>query len=91
MSKSTRFYGFWRDHHGKVVKIDGLSYRLRCSTYQQRYPYPEEVIDVAADPVSKSSAHYREVKARLGDDWSTDVLASDIDVQVSILRQLETM
>lgn len=88
MARSTRFYGEWIEHDGKVVVIDGLKCRLRCRVHQQHYPYPDEVISVDAEPISKTSTRYREIRRRLGDDWSTDVLNSGIDLQCDILEQL---
>lgn len=82
-------FGFWAEYNGRIVTIDGLQHRIVCRTYKTRYPSEREVIDVSAEPVSKSSKHYREEKAKLGDDWSIDVLASDIDLQCEILQQLQ--
>jgi hypothetical protein len=78
----------WEGYEGKTVIVDGLKCRLRVQVYQARYPYPGKQIEVSAVPVSKTSKRYREVKAYLGDDWSTDVLSSDITVQSAILEQL---
>ncbi len=88
MARSTKFYGDWREHDGKVVKIDGIAYRLVCRVYTQRYPYTEEVIDVSAVPVNKRSKNYRETRSQLGDDWVTDLLAYDCEQQADIVAQL---
>jgi len=88
MAHSTKHYGDWQQHDGKVVKIDGRNHRLSCKVYQQRYPYPDEVISVHAEPCNRNSKWYRTIRQQLGDDWSTDVLDSSIELQVEILQQL---
>lgn len=91
MARSTKFYGEWAKYDGRKVTINGLRYRLKCRIYRQRYPYEDEVIDVSAEPVNKASRVYRETKRLLGgDDWSTDVLASSIELQAEIERQLQS-
>lgn len=89
MARSTTHYGDWQQHDGKEVVVDGLRCRLRCEVFRQRYPYPDEVISVHAVPLSTRSKLYRAIRHQLGDDWSTDVLDSDIDLQVDVLEQLE--
>lgn len=88
--RSYEIYKDWEQYHNRVVLIDGLKYRLKVSTLNAIYPYPEKKISVAAYPVNKNSKHYKEVKAVLKDDWSTDILDSDIDVQCDILAQLSS-
>lgn len=83
-----KFFAEWLDHDGKFVLIDGLKYRLSVKTYRARYPVERDVISVHAEPVNKRSKHYREVKRELGDDWSTDVLESSLELQADILSQL---
>lgn len=80
-------YRGWLVHNGKTVKLDGVSHTLRCTTHFARYPIKVEVISVHAEP-DKNSAHYKEIKRQLGDDWSVDVLDSDIELQAEILQQL---
>ncbi len=84
------YAGTWEKHDGKLVTIDGLRCKLRVRSYEAIYPYKRRVIDVSAEPTvaAKRSEAYRTVRAKLGDDWSTDVLQSDIDVQSEILAQL---
>ena len=77
----------WSPHAGKTVSLDGLPCRLRVEVWTQKYPYTAEVIRVTADPLSKRTTRYLEVKAKLGDDWGTDVLASSIELQAAILSQ----
>lgn len=88
MARSTKFYGDWAQHDGRTVTVNGLKCRLRCDVYTQRYPYSDQVISVHAVPVNRQSKAYRETRAALGDDWSTDVLDSDIELQSEILAQL---
>lgn len=89
MSRNFEIFGYWMEFDGRRVTIDGLAYVLRCREYTARYPRVERVIDVSAEAVSKSSAHYRSERNKLGDDWSIDVLASDVELQTAILTQLE--
>lgn len=79
----------WLEHDGKVVTVDGVKCKLAVSAYTAIYPYNHRVLRVFAEPVSKRSAEYRRIKSELGDDWSTDVLASDVELQSEILSQLE--
>lgn len=88
MARSTQFYGFWIEHNGKVVTMDGIKYELCCYTFEQRYPYKAEMISVSAVCVNKRSKFYRDRKEQLGDDWSIDVLDSDVTVQADVLSQL---
>jgi hypothetical protein len=78
----------WLQHAGKTVVIGGLKHRIEVNTYRAIYPYEHTVISVHAVPVSKHSKHYKEVKQQLGDDWSTDILESDVELQTEVLRQL---
>jgi len=78
----------WLEHDGTVVTIDTYAHTLKVSVYEAIYPYPHMVCRVMAEPLDKQSAWYRGLKQQLGDDWSTDVLGSDIDVTVSVMQQL---
>lgn len=89
MPRSTEFYGDWVQHHGKVVEIDGHKHRIRCSVYMARYPTEREVISVYAEPVDKTSEYYLESKRKLKDDWATDILDSDVELQSDVLQQCE--
>lgn len=88
MARSHKIYGDWEQHDGKIVKIDGHNHRLRCTTYMARYPREELMIDVSAEAVNKRAKWYQEQRRQLGDDFSTDVLDSDIELQSDIMRQL---
>lgn len=88
MAHPAEYYQEWLEHDGKKVKIDGINHILRVSTHMAIYPYRHEVISVQAEVADKSTKYYRELKARYGDDWSTDVLDSDIVLQTEILCQL---
>lgn len=87
MAKPYKFYGEWIDHHGKVITLDGIKCRLQCETYHQFYPYFEHVISVYAEPLNKKSKFYQKIKQLLGDDWSTDILNLDIEVQNDVWNQ----
>lgn len=91
MARSFKVYGFWAQHENKIVKVDGISCRIKISVYVQRYPYEQQVISIYAEPISHSTEKYKETKRILGDDWSTDVLDSDIEVQSEILRQCQAL
>ena len=80
----------WEQHDGALVTVDGLRCKLRVESYEAIYPYRHRVLNVRAVPTraAKRSEVYRSVRADLGDDWSTDVLESDINVQCEILEQL---
>ncbi len=86
---SARYCEEWFEHHGKVVRIDGLAYRLSVRRYRAKYPREEEVCSVTAEAVSRVSRVYREIRMKLGDDWVLDVLESAPEVQTGILMQLE--
>ena len=81
-------YKNWEQFDGRVVKIEGYNHRIKVRVQNGIYPYPRKLIDVSAVPMNKNSNWYQETKKLLGDDWSTDVLDSDIDLQCSILEQL---
>ena len=89
MSHNYEIYKGWEDHDGARVLIDGRAHKLRVNTYVARYPVEQRVMTVHAEPVNKRSKHYREVRAALGDDWSTDVLDSDCTVQAEVWAQLQ--
>ena len=87
MARDIKYYEHWQKHDGKKVLIDGHTYQLKVTTYQASYPYPHTVISVYAEPVNKASKMYLDTKRELKDDWSTDVLDSDISLQADILHQ----
>ena len=77
------------ENNGATVRLHGYAHRLEVSTYKAVYPYEERRITAYATPVSKTSKWYRETGRELGDDWSTDLLASDPQVLAHVLWQLE--
>jgi hypothetical protein len=88
-SWSSERYGYWREHHGKIVKIHGVKHRLNIIEYETHYPSQTRVISVHAEPIDYKTAYYLNTKHELGDDWSVDVLDSDVMLQAKILRQVE--
>lgn len=90
MSASYDVYSDWEQYNGRTVRLDDMDCVIRVRVYDGYYPIKCRMIDVSAEPTgeAKRSAFYKGMKSRLGDDWSTDVLSSDIDVQVNILQQL---
>lgn len=87
MGRNIHYHENWMEHDGKTVRIDGHSYRLKVSTYEATYPYRHTAISVMAEPKDKDSEMYRRTRKDLGDDWSTDVLESDISLQANVLHQ----
>jgi len=81
----------WLEHEGKKVLIDGRPYRIKCSMWVAKYPLPHRVIDVSAEMVNKDDAYYREHRAKLGDDWSVDLIASEPEFVTPILEQLNVV
>lgn len=80
----------WEQHNGRLVTIDGLRCKLRVDSYEAIYPYRHRVLKVTAEPTkaAKRTEAYLRVRRELRDDWHTDVLESDIEVQSAILAQL---
>lgn len=78
---------YWRDKGGQIVQIDGMRYRLEVTTVRAIYPYPHTSLSVMARPLDRRSKVYLDVRARLGDDWSTDVLGS-FDFQGEVISRL---
>lgn len=78
----------WLPHNGKTVQVDGQRYRLEVSTVQAVYPYRHTSLSVYARPLNRNSKVYRQIRAELGDDWSTDVRGS-FDFECAVLERLE--
>jgi len=79
----------WLEADGRVVTLDGIKHRLRVEQYEAIYPYKRTVTKVWATPVNRTSRYYRDIRAALGDDWSTDILESDVCVVSDVVAQLE--
>lgn len=89
MSKDlTKNNEFWLDYDGKKFKLDDLTYQIRSHSFEGIHPYKRQVLTVYADPVSKTSKEYLKIKRELRDDWSLDVLDSDIETTVKIMQAL---
>jgi len=80
----------WEKHDGRHVTVGELRCKIQVRSYVAAYPYRHRVITVHAVPtrIAKRSESYLRVKRELGDDWSTDILASDCEVECDILEQL---
>lgn len=87
MCAENSLYAFWKQFDGRKVVIDGLDCIVRVSSHRAIYPYEHMTCDVRAEPTgdAKLTAFYKGMKAKLGDDWSTDLLRSDCD---EVLAQL---
>ncbi len=78
----------WLDHDGTAITLDVYVHTLKVDTYEVIYPYAHTVLRVHAQPQYTETKWYKAMKRQLGDDWSTDVLGSDIDVQLDVMQQL---
>lgn len=90
MSATYEVYADWERFDGRTVKLDDIECVIRVRVWHRRYPTECKVIDVFAEPTgnAKRTAFYRGMRSKFGDDWSTDVLSSDCEVQADLLRQL---
>jgi hypothetical protein len=61
--------------NGKVAVINGVHGTLKHDSYMAKYPREEMVHKLAhyASDIGKKHPHYQETKAKLKDDWMTDV------------------
>ena len=66
------FDEYFERHNGKVVKIEGIAYKIKYSEHKATYPRPHTTKTIELNPVNKNSAYYRSIKAKLKDDWSMD-------------------
>lgn len=78
----------WLLHNGKKVTIAGNEYRLKVRSYPAIYPYRHTALQVDAEMLDRSHPYYLTIKGILGDDWTTDILGSEIEVQTEVLEQL---
>jgi hypothetical protein len=87
---SYAIYKDWEEFDGRAVTVDGMACTIQVSTYVASFPRNERVIHVHAVPTEAAmrTEAYLSVKRKLRDDWSTDVLDSDPEVQTEILEQL---
>jgi hypothetical protein len=83
-------FEFWSNNADRIIKIDGLTYRISVGLYNARYPYVHQVMNVNAVPTEETLIHpeYLEVKAELGDDWMIDLEKIDIEKLTDIVEQL---
>ena len=63
---------YFERHNGKIVKIDGLAYKIKYSEFRAKYPHPHISKSIELVPMNRNSEYYRKIKAKLGDDWTTD-------------------
>lgn len=62
--------------HGRPVTIDGVPGRLRHEVFVDRFGLTVERLMHDATGAGRRSSAYRSLRARLGDDYSTDLTAS---------------
>jgi hypothetical protein len=87
---SYAIYKDWEQFDGRAVTIDGMDCIIRVRSYVASFPRKERVIHVDAVPTEAAmlTEAYLSVKRKLRDDWSTDVLQSEPEVETAILEQL---
>ena len=89
MAHTLEHYQKWLEHDGKVIVLDGIKHVLRVQTYHAIFPYEHDVITVHAEVKDKRSKYYQTLRHEFHDDWSTDILDSDVTIQAHILSQLQ--
>jgi hypothetical protein len=82
------FIDYFQSHNGKIVKLDGIAYKIKYSEHKAVYPYNHLSRNAILIPVNKRSKEYLETKRKLGDDWLMD--AKDLSEKrlVQIVKQL---
>jgi 4'-phosphopantetheinyl transferase EntD len=88
MTILTEHNKFWLSQNGKRVKLNGIVHVIKVTSFRASYPYYHDVIDVSAIPINKESKYYQTIKRELKDDWSTDILASDPEVEFEVRQQV---
>ena len=90
MSMATAFASDWISYDGRIVFVDGYSWKLRVETYDAVYPVKQSLTSVWLEPTKTTrwSDYYMTIKRRLRDDWTTDVLSSEPELQAELMRQL---
>jgi hypothetical protein len=65
----------WVYLDGREYILNGVHGHFRHTAHGALYPYPYVVEKLEHEPSERGmrSKHYRETRARLGDDWSTDL------------------
>ena len=79
---------YWLTANGRQVTIRGKEYIIHASCYYASYPYARQVLTVHAEMLDKNDPEYLKVKKDLGDDWSTDILDSSIEIYCDVYNQL---
>lgn len=74
--------------NGSTVTIEGMRCKMSASVGKATYPYLHIVFRIYFDPINKKSTRYREIKAKLRDDWSYGWKELTDDTQIDILNQL---
>jgi hypothetical protein len=87
---SYAIYKDWEEFDDRAVTVDGMDCIIRVNSYVAHFPRGERVIHVHAVPTEAAmqTEAYLSVKRKLRDDWSTNVLDSDPEVETAILEQL---
>lgn len=75
----------WLDFDGMTVRLDGIGYKVKAASFNAIYPYARQTLTVDLEMTDKQSPEYLAVKRQLGDDWSTDLMASDSDLPARVL------
>jgi len=74
---------------GKRVKLmDGITYKIKCESYEAIYPYPQTAFKIYLMPVQTKSKNYMEIKKILKGDWLTSFDSLTSDNQILVLDQV---
>jgi hypothetical protein len=87
--RNLEFYRDWEQHNGKIVTIDGIKHKIIVDVFHAIFPYQHDAISVQAEAVNKNTEYYLSEKDKLGDDWSVDVLDSDVTLTANVFRQCQ--
>lgn len=85
MSALLEFHREWLPLDGLRVSVDGKRYTIRVHVFQARWPGSDAWITVYADPLDKRDPEYLKTKQALGDDWSIDLLETDVERSTQFL------
>ena len=86
--KNRRGLEYWLQANNKKIFIGGKEHVIKVNTFLAKWPYKRFVISVNAEMINKTDPEYLEIKAKLGNDWATDVLESGDDVYTDVYNQL---
>ena len=77
------------EYNGKITKIGGKTHKIRVYTIHAIYPYDHYEIFMYADMCNKYDPEYVEIKNKLGDDYSTDLLESESEIYAEAITNIK--